>query len=77
MEIKGTAVIAIRDFVKANYADKYNDWMQSLPENVKMIYSGVIDSSNRYSLGVVIFVTRYFSISNYFLFEYYFGTLVR
>jgi hypothetical protein len=50
MEIKGTAVIAIRDFVKINYGDKYNEWVQSLPDNVKKIFSGVIDSSNWYPL---------------------------
>ena len=48
MEIKGTAVIAIRDFVKTNYHDKCNDWFQSLPDKVKTIYSGVIDSSQWY-----------------------------
>lgn len=50
MEIKGTAVIAIRDFVKANHSDKYNEWFQSLPDDVKPIFSGVIDSSNWYPL---------------------------
>jgi hypothetical protein len=51
MEIKGTAVIAIRDFVKTNYQNRFNDWLKSLPENVKNIYSGVIDSSQWYPLG--------------------------
>jgi hypothetical protein len=51
MEIKGTAVLAIRDFVKTNYADNYNEWIQSLPEKVRKIYSGVIDSSGWYPLG--------------------------
>ena len=50
MEIKGTAVIAIRDFVKSNYQEKYYDWLRSLPENVQTIYSKVIDSSQWYPL---------------------------
>jgi hypothetical protein len=51
MEIKGTAVIAIRDFVKTNYFDRYNEWLQSLPDNVRSIYAGIIDSSDWYPLG--------------------------
>lgn len=50
MEIKGTAVIAIRDFVKTNFGDKYNEWLLSLPDNAKSIFSGVIDSSGWYPL---------------------------
>jgi hypothetical protein len=51
MEIKGTAVIAIRDYVKTNYGDRYKEWLQSLPDNVQSIYSGMIDSSGWYPLG--------------------------
>ena len=50
MEIKGTAVTAIRDHVKANFPDKYNDWLNSLSDPAKDIYSGVIDSSKWYPL---------------------------
>ena len=51
MEIKGTAVIAIRDYVKTHYGDRYKEWLQSLPDNVQSIYSGMIDSSGWYPLG--------------------------
>lgn len=50
MEIKGTAVIAIRDFVRTNYFNKYEEWLQSLPESARSIYSGIIDSSGWYPL---------------------------
>lgn len=50
MEIKGTAVIAIRDFVKTNYPQEFDAWLQSLPEQSKSIYAGIIDSSKWYAL---------------------------
>lgn len=50
MEIKGTAVIAIRDFVKINYAEKYSEWVGSLSDGSKAIFSGVIDASKWYPL---------------------------
>jgi len=50
MEIKGTAVKAIRDFVKTNYSDKFNDWLEALPLGSKRIFSGKIDSSKWYQL---------------------------
>jgi hypothetical protein len=50
MEIKGTAVIAIRDYVKTNYKEKYSEWVSSLPEDSKLIYINAIDSSKWYPL---------------------------
>jgi hypothetical protein len=50
LEIKGTAVTAIRDHVKANYPEKYVEWLDSLPEGSRAIYLGVIDSSKWYPL---------------------------
>lgn len=50
MEIKGTAVIAIRDYIKTNYKEKYNEWLGSLPEDSKIIYNNAIDSSKWYPL---------------------------
>jgi hypothetical protein len=50
MEIKGTAVLAIRDFVKLNYQAKYNEWLSALPEDSKSIFTGAIDSSKWYPL---------------------------
>jgi hypothetical protein len=50
MEIKGTAILAIRDFVRINYKDRYYDWLNSLPEQSKEIFSAAIDSSKWYPL---------------------------
>ncbi|MBN1951571.1 MAG: hypothetical protein JW801_10230 [Bacteroidales bacterium] len=50
IEIKGTAVTAIRDHVKANFPEKYSEWIETLPEASKDIFSGVIDSSRWYPL---------------------------
>lgn len=32
MEIKGTAVKNTQEFVKTKYPDRYDEWLQSLPE---------------------------------------------
>ncbi len=50
MEIKGTAVVAIRDFVKLNHKEMYDKWLDSLPEESSDIYKNVIDSSKWYPL---------------------------
>ncbi len=51
MEIKGTAVIAIRDYVKRNHPEQYTDWLGKLSEESREIYSAVIDSSKWYPIG--------------------------
>lgn len=48
MEVKGTAVITIRDFVKNNYSKEYQKWINSLPVDSKKIYSDAIDSTKWY-----------------------------
>jgi hypothetical protein len=50
MEIKGTAILAIRDFVKDNFQEKFNEWLNTLPQDSKLIYNGAIDSSRWYPL---------------------------
>lgn len=50
MEIKGTAITAIRDHVKSNFPEKFSEWLEGLPATSKDIYSGVIDSSRWYPL---------------------------
>ena len=48
MEIKGTAVIAIRDFVKEKYPGDFKKWFDTLPGDSKVIYDGAIDSTEWY-----------------------------
>ena len=50
MDIKGTAVIAIRDYVKINHPDKFNEWLGSLSEEARYIYTGAIDASKWYPI---------------------------
>lgn len=50
MEIKGTAVIAIRDYVKLNHKDQYNNWIDSLPLESSNIFRSAIDSSKWYPI---------------------------
>jgi hypothetical protein len=50
MEIKGTAVASIRDFVKSKFPDKYEHWLQALPDGSKQIFGGLIDVSGWYPI---------------------------
>ncbi|MCG8697332.1 MAG: hypothetical protein MI922_04705 [Bacteroidales bacterium] len=50
MEIKGTAVIAIRDYVRNNHSEHYSKWVNSLELESKKIFDGVIDSTGWYPL---------------------------
>jgi hypothetical protein len=50
MEIKGTAVMAIRDFVKAKFPDDFKKWHDSLPADSKVIFEGPIDSTRWYEV---------------------------
>jgi hypothetical protein len=50
MEIKGSAVKSISDFIKKNHIEKYNEWLSSLPEESQIIFKGAVLPSNWYSL---------------------------
>ena len=50
MEIKGTAVIAIRDYVKINHSARFNDWLGKLSGESRQIFEGVIDASKWYPI---------------------------
>lgn len=50
MEIKGTAVTSIRDYVKLNHKEEFNNWLGSLPKESSDIFKGAIDSSKWYPL---------------------------
>jgi hypothetical protein len=59
MEIKGSAVKSIPEYVKNNYSDKYDLWLDSLPEEAKKLFSNPVLPSNWYPLqeGIVDPVT--------------------
>lgn len=50
MEVKGTAVIAIRDYVKSNYPGEYKTWLDSLSGESKETFTGSIDSTKWYKV---------------------------
>jgi len=50
MEVKGTAVKSIPEFVKAKHPEQYTQWLNSLPENSKKIFTGVVVVNNWYPL---------------------------
>lgn len=45
MEIKGTAVKSIPEYVKRNHTSKYADWIRSLPQASQLIANGVSSAS--------------------------------
>jgi len=50
MQIKGTAVKITADFVKANFKDRYYEWIESLPDTSRDIVGQPVFSSSWYSL---------------------------
>jgi len=50
MEIKGSAVKSIPDFLKKFHPDKYSYWLAMLPEKSRKIFSEMVLSTNWYSL---------------------------
>jgi hypothetical protein len=50
MEIKGSAVKSIPDFVRKAHPEKYSAWIEALPGPSKTIFSSAILPSNWYSL---------------------------
>jgi hypothetical protein len=50
MEIKGSAVKSIGEYVEKRHAHKLNEWIESLPEESKKIFTNPIDSTNWYPI---------------------------
>ncbi len=50
MEVKGTAVIAIRDYVKKEHSSDYSRWLDVLTPEARSIYESVIDSTKWYPI---------------------------
>lgn len=48
MEIKGSAVKSIAEYVKRNHSESYQDWLNSLPHQSKKIFSEPVLPSNWY-----------------------------
>lgn len=56
MEVKGTAIKTIPEFVKAKFPDEFNIWLESLPLESKAIMENRISMTNWYSIdsGLII-----------------------
>jgi hypothetical protein len=50
MEVKGTAVKSIKEYVEKKYGDQFNNWLEQLPEDSKKIMSGGIFANNWYPM---------------------------
>jgi hypothetical protein len=50
MEIKGTAVNSIKEFVLKFHEDKYSEWLNSLPDNSREIFQSPIYAHTWYSM---------------------------
>jgi hypothetical protein len=50
MEIKGSAVKSIPDFIKKTHPEKYKAWMEALPETSKKLFKDGIMPSNWYPM---------------------------
>lgn len=50
MEIKGSAVKAIHEYVKTKFPDKYDEWLSQLPAPASAIHKGTIKTSEWYPL---------------------------
>jgi hypothetical protein len=50
MQVKGTAVRTTRDFVKTNFPDSYNKWIDSLPPDSKKLFTATVDATAWYPL---------------------------
>lgn len=50
IEIKGTGLISTRTYVQERHPERYKEWHNSLPDEIRSFYKGFIDSSEWYSI---------------------------
>ncbi|MBN1981539.1 MAG: hypothetical protein JW795_08415 [Chitinivibrionales bacterium] len=50
MRVKGTAVHSIPEYIKNKFNDRYDSWLQSLPEKSKLIFTQVVLSNGWYDV---------------------------
>jgi hypothetical protein len=50
MEVKGTAVKSIKEFVEDRFNPKYNEWVDSMPESSQKIMKDAIFANNWYPM---------------------------
>ena len=52
MKVKGTSIKTTRDFVKSNFPNRYNEFIKSLPEESKKLYTGMVNVGEWYDLKI-------------------------
>jgi hypothetical protein len=50
MQVKGTAVKSTKDFVRDAFPDRFDEWIEALPDKSREIYTSVLLASNWYPL---------------------------
>jgi hypothetical protein len=50
MEVKGTAVKSIKEYVEKKYKPQFNNWIQSLPESSQAIMKNAVFANNWYPM---------------------------
>ncbi|MFC2136646.1 hypothetical protein ACFLTE_00580 [Bacteroidota bacterium] len=56
MNIKGSAVKSIKDYVETNHPEKLDEWLNSLPEDSKKLFSFPIYATNWYPIDVAAII---------------------
>ena len=52
MQVKGTSIKTTRDFVKAKFPARYDEWLKSLPSESKNLYTNMVNVGDWYDLKV-------------------------
>ncbi len=50
MKVKGSAVKSIKEYIEKHHPEKYDEWLEMLPENSREIFTDVILASKYYNL---------------------------
>jgi len=53
MKTKGIVLKGIKEYIKENYSDKYDQWMQSLNDESRTLLNSKIQTGNMYSVDIL------------------------
>jgi len=56
MNIKGSAVKSIKDYIETHHPEKIDEWLNALPEESKKIFSNPIYATNWYPVDVAVII---------------------
>ncbi len=52
MQVKGTSIKTTRDFVKAKFPNRYEEWLKALPENSQILFKNSVNVGEWYDLKI-------------------------